>query len=424
MARMAQGLSRRRRATPPRILPFPDSGTSGADGATGLASVVSESLRRFPWPANPHQRYGFESPYLAVVNARGPWRTWRHGTANPPFIPLSLDLFAKGFWRAASDGERVFAVTVWAMAAREDDWGIVWGDPVRLVHEWGLDAATLVQRLDWMIGQGLACYLTHAEAAAARSWRVTDARSRGEEGGNTRGGDKGQAESSQDKQAQEQASQDKQEQEPAASQAASSTRALSASQLPGSARNESQEQGRDKQEQASWQGQGQGQVASQASTASTEAQQAARQAGKLPESDQGGRKPGSARRIPQAPPSATSRTDAVRIGHVLSTKQIAWQNPLAVDFARHMVTAITGRRCDDDIATASDPLLMDLGPWVYYWVEHVQNSLNAGLWMAFRERCVKDIARKRRCRGVTNLGGLARAEIVPGVLRAMVGGRD
>jgi len=109
---------------------------------------------------------------------------------------------------------------------------------------------------------------------------------------------------------------------------------------------------------------------------------------------------------------------------VLSAKQIAWQNPLAVDFARHMVTAITGRRCDDDIATASDPLLMDLGPWVYYWVEHVQNSLNAGLWMAFRERCVKDIARKRRCRGVTNLGGLARAEIVPGVLRAMVGGRD
>ncbi len=183
MARMAQGVSRRRREAPPRNLPGSGSPGGDASQAAGPAGVICALLRRFPWPANPHQRYGFESPYLAVVNARGPWRTWRHGTANPPFIPLSLDLFAKGFWRAASDGERVFAVTVWAMAAREDDWGIVWGDPVRLVHEWGLDAATLVQRLDWMIGQGLACYLTHAEAAAARSWRLG---SRGEEGGNTR----------------------------------------------------------------------------------------------------------------------------------------------------------------------------------------------------------------------------------------------
>ncbi len=113
----------------------------------------------------------------------------------------------------------------------------------------------------------------------------------------------------------------------------------------------------------------------------------------------------------------------MRIGQILSAKQIAWQNPLAVDFARHMVGAVTGRACIDDLDTASDRLLMDLGPWVYYWVESVQNSLKSESFKAFRERCVKDIVRKKRCRGVKNLGGLARAEIVPGVLRAMVGSK-
>ncbi len=88
------------------------------------------------------------------------------------------------------------------------------------------------------------------------------------------------------------------------------------------------------------------------------------------------------------------------------------------------MTAITGRTCDQDLDTASDELLMDLGPWVYYWAEHVQNTLPAGRFEVFRDRCVRDVKRKRRCRGVTNLGGVARKNIVPGILQAMVGGRD
>jgi len=399
----------------------------------GAASLVNGSLRRFPWPANPHQRYGFESPYLAVVNARGPWACWRHDTANPPYIPLCLDLFAKGFWRAADNGQRVFAITVWAMAAREDDWGVVWGDPVRLVHEWGLDAASLVQRLDWMIAQGLACYLTHAEAAAVRSWRpVRKAERGGKEGGGSKRGkeDKGEASSRQDKQVQEQASQDKQAQEQARFQPASSARAPTDSSFPGS-EGKAQEQARqDKQEQASCKSQGQAE--GKQSTASTQqAPEPRRQAAKLPESDRGagqgpGPRPGSGNRSAAAgrPPSVPSEGDAVRIGYALSAKQIAWQNPLAVDFARHIVSAITGRVCNEDLDAASDRLLMDLGPWVYFWVERVQNSLSAGQFTAFRERCVKDISRKKRCRGIKNLGGLSRDIIVPGVLTAMAGGRD
>jgi len=119
------------------------------------------------------------------------------------------------------------------------------------------------------------------------------------------------------------------------------------------------------------------------------------------------------------PPSVS---EAAALGKILSAKQLAWGNPLAVDFARHMVTAITGRTCDDDLNEASDRLLMDLGPWVYYWVEHVQNSLDSGNFAAFRDRCAKAIARKKKCRGVRNLGGVARADIVPGVLAAMVKG--
>jgi hypothetical protein len=397
-------------------------GAGGPPLETALPAlcVVSESLHRFPWPADPHQRYSFESPYLAVVNARGPWAVWLHKAANPPFIPLCLDLLGKGFWRAADDGLRAFAINVWAQAAREDDWGIVWGDPVRLVQEWGLNAATFVSRLDWMIEMGLAVYLTHAEAAAARDpWRYWDKRAwersqrieaRGrEEGGSKRGGEEqGQASSS----TSQASSSTSQEQEQGAVQVADSARAHTACQVPASSA-KSQEQASQEQDQASCQGQEQ----AKQSTAN-QARQA--EAGKLPKSDQGSGNQPTHRAGHARSPSVCSGGEAVRIGQILSLKQIAWQNPLAVDFARHLVGAITGRPCGDDLGAASDRLLMDLGPWVYYWVEHVQNTLASGDFEAFRARCVKDILRKRRCRGVKNLGGLAHAEIVPGILRAMV----
>lgn len=386
----------------------------------GPRDLVCESMHRFPWPADPRQRYNpYTTPYLAVVNARGPWHCWRHDTANPPFIPLYLDLFAKGFWRSASDGQRVFALSVWVHAARDDDWGIVWGDPARLMHEWGLDPVRMIDHLDWMIVNGLACYLTHAEAAAARSWRGHRGRTREGEGGSKRGEEQGQASSS--KQEQEQARQG-QEQEPAGSQSAGSARALSGSQFPGGVGGKGQEQEQARASKSQGQGQGQG----QASTASVEQVPQPSEAGKLPESDQGsgtGLTPPPAGRGDTAASGRTpSVSEAVTIGQVLTAKQLAWGNPLAVDFARHMVSAIRGRVCNEDLSGADDRLLMDLGPWVYFWVEHVQNTLSAGDFGAFRDRCVADIARKRKCRGVKNLGGLARSEIVPGVLRSMARG--
>jgi hypothetical protein len=139
--------------------------------SVAAADLVNEELRRFPWPADPGRRYSMDYPYLAVVNARGPWAVWRHESANPPFIPLSLDLFRKEFWRAASDGQRVFALTVWARAAEEDDWGIIWGDPVRMVRQWRLERTTLQAHLDWMIARGLAVYLSEEEADAVRGWQ-------------------------------------------------------------------------------------------------------------------------------------------------------------------------------------------------------------------------------------------------------------
>lgn len=393
-------------------------GPPPAGAAPPAFSLVNAALRRFPWPADPRQRYSFESPYLAVVNARGPWSVWLHKSANPPFVPLCLDLWDKGFWRAADDGQRVFALTVWSRAAREDDWGIVWGDPVRLVHEWGLHAGTFIARLDWMIESGLAVYLTHAEAAAARdSWRYWDrhawtraqrAPAREGEGGSKRGEEQGQASSSQ-------ASQASQAQEQESSQVAGSARAHSGSQFPGSvAQAQEQEQEQDQEQNQEQAKQAQAKAEGEASRARQGEQPA--QAGKLPESDSGsghGGKPHARSR------SVPSGSEAVRIGQILSAKQIAWQNPLAVDFARHLVGAITGRPCLEDLNTASDRLLMDLGPWVYYWVESVQHTLPAGKFQEFRDRCVRDIRKKARCRGVRNLGGVARSDIVPGVLAAL-----
>jgi hypothetical protein len=422
---MAKARTRKQTRGPAAPAVETPAAVAAAAGPLGVApeALVSLPLRRFPWPADPRQRYNpYTTPYLAVVNARGPWACWRHGAANPPFIPLCLDLFRKGFWRAASDAQRVFALTVWAHAARDDDWGIVWGDPARLMHEWGLDPVRMIDHLDWMIGNGLACYLTHAEAAAARSWRPWSGCRRAEGGetkGGTRGGnlEEGQGQASKQAQGQEQGqAQASQDQEPAAS-SPQPARAPTGSQLPGSAApGQNQEQG-----QAS-----QGQAQPTASTATAEQPQR-REAANLPKSDQGagsGLEPRPAgRREVAASGRPPSVPEAVTLGQILSAKQLAWGNPLAVDFARHIVTAITGRVCEENLDAASDRLLMDLGPWVYFWVQQVQNTLPAGSFTAFRDRCVRDIGRKKRGRGVKNLGGLARADIVPGVLQAMVGSR-
>ena len=40
-------------------------------------ALVSKDLKRFPWPGE-GRTYSHETPWLAIVNARGPWPMWQH----------------------------------------------------------------------------------------------------------------------------------------------------------------------------------------------------------------------------------------------------------------------------------------------------------------------------------------------------------
>ncbi len=374
--------------------------------AAPAAALVDEPGRRFPWPAEAGlRRYGIETPYLAIVNARGPWAVWKHARANPPFIPLCLDLLGKEFWRCADNGQRVFALTCWMRAAQEEDWGIVWGDPVRLCTQWRLDPATFTARLEWMIGAGLACYLTAAEAEVARSWRP--ARRRAEKwGGNTRGGQE-QAESSKQGQA-EQASQEPAG--PAGSQ--DSSPSASAQQIP-----ESKGQGQAEPEQSQPSTASKSQHRAQATPQGTEPVN-------LPKSDHGAGD-GSPRttrgvRGRNRNPRPPSVSEPVRMGDLLG-----WGNPAAVEFGRGMYEAITGHRPPADLTTAPDEVKGDVGVWVHYWVTQVERALSPGQYADFRERCYRDVAKKRKVRGIISLGRVAMGKpggkpgIVPGILKAM-----
>jgi len=365
------------------------------------AGLVDTEHRRFPWPANPDQRYGLEAPYLAVVNARGPWGVWKHRTANPPFIPLCLDLLDKAFWRSADHGQRVFCLTVWLQAAREDDWGIVWGDPVRLCLDWRLDPATFTSRLEWMIGHGLACYLTRAEADAARTWRnhrskIIDQRSEGE-GGKPEGGGgesgRGEGEDKQDKTS-------KTRQGKQISDALSHTKnqisRLGIEHSQGQASQASQASKPSKS-----QGQGQGTAQGQ-------------EAGNLPKSD---RRAVADRSEPLEPPGGHPRN--ARPGSVSLGDAIAWTNTRAVLFGRALYEAIHGRPAPPDLAAAHERDRGDVGVWVHYWQQTVADSIPAGRYDEFEKRCVADIRKKRKVRSIRNLGAVAMAKIVPGILDAM-----
>lgn len=157
--------------------------------------LVARDRNKFPYSkAVIGRRFdSVASPWLAIVNARGPWGTWRHLEANPPYIPMCLSLWKKTWWLEASAEQRNFCLEIWRIAAMEDWWGIFWGDPGQLWRRMGLDAATFAARLEWMLRQDLAVYLTDEERAAAIAIRAVgddapDSKSREEERG--RGGDK------------------------------------------------------------------------------------------------------------------------------------------------------------------------------------------------------------------------------------------
>lgn len=387
-------LRRPRQNKTPRGSPRPKS--PPADPAAGpdlSESLIDAERHRFPWPADPRRRYGLESPYLAVVNARGPWAVWKHGRANPPFIPLCLDLLDKDFWRRATNDQRVFAVTCWLRAAREDDWGIVWGDPVRLVHEWGLDPATFTARLDWLIGAGLACYLTAAEAEAVRSWSPYRAR-----GGNTRGGQE-QARQEQAEQGQDQARQG----DPSPADLQGSSPRASAQQIPDS-KGQGQEQAQQSKSQHRAQGQPQG-------TEPANLPKSDHGAAGGPPRTQGGVRGQTTHGRPQSAPLCP---EATPLGDLLG-----WGNPSAVEFGRGMYEAITGHAPPADLTTAADAVKADVGVWVHYWAKQVEPSLEVGRRAEFADRCYRDVAKKRKVRSIRNLGRVAMAKIVPGILAAM-----
>jgi len=70
---------------------------------------------------------------------------------------------------------------------------------------------------------------------------------------------------------------------------------------------------------------------------------------------------------------------------------------------------------------AHDGEKSDVGVWVHYWFESVRAAIDAARHQAFEDRCAVDVGKKRRARHIRNLGALARAKIVPGILEAMRG---
>jgi hypothetical protein len=104
----------------------------------------------------------------------------------------------------------------------------------------------------------------------------------------------------------------------------------------------------------------------------------------------------------------------------LLRNDLAWNDPVAVAFGRRMYEAIKGRSAPPDLLAAHQDDKSDVGVWVHYWWSQVRTALAACRYQAFEDRCHDDILKKRKIRGIRNLGAVARSHIVPGVLRAMM----
>jgi hypothetical protein len=98
---------------------------------------------------------------------------------------------------------------------------------------------------------------------------------------------------------------------------------------------------------------------------------------------------------------------------------MAWCNPDAVRFARGMVEAISGCPSPCDLTAASEVQKADIGVWVHYWVNDVTAALDNGRRDQFMERCFRDVSKKRKVKSIRNLGRVARAKIVPGILKTL-----
>ncbi len=82
----------------------------------------------FPQSANPDHRYSPDTPWLAIVNARGPKGVWKQERKDPSWIPLCLDLFTHPAWSTWTLECQMFTQILWRYAAKEDVNGIIWGE--------------------------------------------------------------------------------------------------------------------------------------------------------------------------------------------------------------------------------------------------------------------------------------------------------
>jgi len=403
------------------------SGTRRVKGRAGTAppplaptvggpSIVSQELRRFPWPADSRQRFSDASPWLAVVNARGPWGVWQHYREAPKWLPWCRSLWEKRFWREADDGLKVFCWQIWQHMADANLWGIVWGDPARLRREWQFDSATFSPRLEAMIQAGWLVYLTDAERDAAMAWGQAK-RTGGNEGGKPEG-ERGSLERGERGQGQQTGTGDSDR-----------------------GQQTSDPQARAKQISDSRDGQGQETATATGTVTVTvtgtpgtghSTQPQAREPANLPKSDHGaakgaGRATGHAKGLPERPPSVPARKrdgDAVPLADLLG-----WNHPDAVTFGRRMYEAIHGRKPPEDLMAAHNGDKADVGVWVHWWFTHVRTAIEAAKYSAFANRCFGDVSKKRGCRAIVDLGKVAMGSpkpgakpgIVPGILASMSG---
>jgi hypothetical protein len=149
------------------------------------APVASEQdgwAAPFPKPAQPEQRYSPDTPWLAIVNARGAKGVWRHDKNDPSWVPLCLDLFTHPAWSSWRIECQMFTHILWRFAAKHDVNGMIWGEPEMLRRQIrSMDgertAATVraicddrnlfAEFLELHAQAGLICYLSDAEKEKA-----------------------------------------------------------------------------------------------------------------------------------------------------------------------------------------------------------------------------------------------------------------
>ncbi len=403
------------------------AGVSPVAGGPPALCVVNKALHRFPWPADPGQRCSIASPWLAIVNARGPWACWSHYRKDPAWLAVYRSLWGKPFWRAADNDLRVFTLALWQLAAAESYWGIVWGEPMRVAYELarlgGIDPATVSRGIPTLCEAGFACYLTHAEKVAAEDWHPARPAAKTGEGDSYSGGTRGGFNSQGEVQVQREtgrgtetgtATGDSGQRQPAGPQRAQnpgSNAGSTASDTTGTGTGTGTGRG-------TGTGTGpQGQRHPQGHAQGTAETHRGKEPASLPKSDRGsGHDPvrASARagdgRSPAVP-------EAEPVGRIMAN--LHWQDPLAVEFGRRIFAAVKGREPPPDLFAASRDDRSVVGAFAAAFCQDFSKSLKPGQFDAFTERCCRDIAKKRGKAGVHNLGGVARAKIIPGILRTM-----